>query len=254
MGTYTFHDAESHGTVDMSASQILAQSSNLGTIEIAQQLGENPLLAQIANLGFGSPTGLDFPGESAGIVPGASNWTGTSIGSTPIGQDDAVTAQQVLDAYNAVANGGVFVAPSLIRGTITPSGATTLVKKPATRRVISPAVDAELVPMLEGVVQSGTGTEAAIDGYTVAGKTGTAQIPNPDKPGYIRGAYMGSFAGFAPGPVSGRGPRPSHTHLRRSGGRTGVLDDHGLCPAPLWNSHLVRWDHRGIELRSGGHG
>ncbi len=198
MGTYTFHDAESHGTVDMSASQILAQSSNLGTIEIAQRLGENPLLAQIADLGFGSPTGLDFPGESSGIVPGASNWTGTSIGSTPIGQDDAVTAQQVLDAYNAVADGGVFVAPSLIRGTISPSGATTLVKKPATRRVISPAVDAELVPMLEGVVQSGTGTEAAIDGYTVAGKTGTAQIPNPNKPGYISGAYMGSFAGFAP--------------------------------------------------------
>jgi cell division protein FtsI (penicillin-binding protein 3) len=133
-----------------------------------------------------------------GIVPGASTWTGTSIGSTPIGQDDAVTAQQVLDAYNAVANGGVFVPPSLVRGTVSPSGATTPVKKPATHRVISPAVDAQLIPMLEGVVQSGTGTEAAIDGYTVAGKTGTAQIPNPSRPGYISGAYMGSFAGFAP--------------------------------------------------------
>lgn len=198
MGTYTFHDAETHGSVVMTASQILAQSSNLGTIEIAERLGENPLLQQIANLGFGRPTGLDFPGESAGIVPGAANWTGTSIGSTPIGQDDAVTAQQVLDAYNAVANGGVYVPPSLVRGTVSPTGVTTPVKQPAAHRVISPAVDAELVPMLEGVVQSGTGTEAAIDGYTVAGKTGTAQIPNPDRPGYISGAYMGSFAGFAP--------------------------------------------------------
>ena len=122
MGTYTFHDAESHGTENLTASQILAQSSNLGTIEIAQRLGEDPLLAQISNLGFGHPTGLDFPGESQGLVPGASAWTGTSIGSTPIGQDDAVTAQQILDAYNAVANGGVFVAPRLVRGTVSPSG------------------------------------------------------------------------------------------------------------------------------------
>ncbi len=119
---YTFHDAESHGTEVLTASQILAQSSNLGTIEVAQRLGENPLLAQISNLGFGRPTGLGFPGESEGLVPGAGAWTGTSIGSTPIGQDDAVTAQQILDAYNAVANGGVFVAPRLVRGTVSPFG------------------------------------------------------------------------------------------------------------------------------------
>ncbi len=110
MGKYTFHDAESHGTESLSATQILAQSSNIGTIEVAQGLGEDRLLAQIGNLGFGRPTGLAFPGESEGLVPGAAAWTGTSIGSTPIGQDDAVTAQQILDAYNSVANGGVFVA------------------------------------------------------------------------------------------------------------------------------------------------
>ena len=198
MGTYTFHDAESHGSEPLTASQILAQSSNLGTIEIAQRLGEDPLLAQISNLGFGHLTGLGFPGESQGLVPGTSSWTGTSIGSTPIGQDDAVTAQQILDAYNAVANGGVFVAPSLVRGTVSPGGAVTPVRPSATHRVIDPTTDAELVSMLEGVVSSGTGTEAAIDGYTVAGKTGTAQIPNPNHLGYISGAYVGSFAGFAP--------------------------------------------------------
>jgi cell division protein FtsI (penicillin-binding protein 3) len=198
MGTYTFHDAEAHGNERLTASSILAQSSNIGTIEVAQSLGENRLLAQISNLGFGKPTGLNFPGESEGLVPGASAWTGTSIGSTPIGQDDAVTAQQILDAYNAVANGGVYVAPRLVRGFVTPSGSVTAAKASPSHRVIDPTTNAELVQMLEGVVTSGTGTEAAIDGYTVAGKTGTAQIPNPSNLGYISGAYVGSFAGFAP--------------------------------------------------------
>ncbi len=198
MGTYTFHDAEAHGTERLTASGILAQSSNIGTIEVAQSLGENRLLAQISNLGFGKPTGLSFPGESEGLVPGASAWTGTSIGSTPIGQDDAVTAQQILDAYNAVANGGVFVAPRLVRATVDPSGAVTAAKASPAHRVIDPTTNNELVQMLEGVVASGTGTEAAIDGYTVAGKTGTAQIPDPNHLGYISGAYVGSFAGFAP--------------------------------------------------------
>ncbi len=198
MGTYTFHDAESHGSEELTASQILAQSSNIGTIEVAERLGETGLLDQIANLGFGKPTGLDFPGESQGLVPGPDDWTGTSIGSTPIGQDDSVTAQQILDAYNAVANGGVFVAPRLVRGTVSPSGTMTPAPPSPSHRVIDPTTNAELVQMLEGVVASGTGTEAAIDGYTVAGKTGTAQIPDPNHLGYTPGAYMGSFAGFAP--------------------------------------------------------
>ncbi len=198
MGTYTFHDAEAHGNERLTASSILAQSSNIGTIEIAQLLGQNRLLNQIGNLGFGKPTGLNFPGESEGLVPGASAWTGTSIGSTPIGQDDAVTAQQILDAYNSVANGGVYVAPRLIRATVSPSGGVVAARPSPTRRVIDPTTNAELVQMLEGVVSSGTGTSAAIDGYTVAGKTGTAQIPDPNHLGYISGAYVGSFAGFAP--------------------------------------------------------
>jgi cell division protein FtsI/penicillin-binding protein 2 len=198
MGKYTFHDAEAHGLERLTPSGILAQSSNIGTIEIAEALGENRLLAQIANLGFGKPTGLGFPGESQGLVPGASTWTGTSIGSTPIGQDDAVTPQQVLDAYNTVANGGVFVSPRLVRATVGANDQVTAAPASSSHRVISPAVNAQLVSMLEGVVASGTGTEAAIDGYTVAGKTGTAQIPDPSHLGYISGAYVGTFAGFAP--------------------------------------------------------
>ena len=198
MGTYTFHDAEQHGLEQMTPSTILAQSSNIGTIEIAQGLGESRLLAQIANLGFGKLTGLHFPGESQGLVPGASAWTGTSIGSTPIGQNDAVTAQQILDAYNSVANGGVYVAPRLVRASVSSSGAISPTAPSPAHRVIDPTTNAELVSMLEGVVSSGTGTSAAIDGYTVAGKTGTAQIPDPNHLGYISGAYVGSFAGFAP--------------------------------------------------------
>ncbi len=198
MGKYTFHDAEQHGTVAMTATQILAQSSNIGTIEVAQGLGETRLLNQISNLGFGKPTGLGVPGESQGLVPGARQWTGTSIGSTPIGQDDAVTAQQVLDAYNSVANGGVFVSPRLIRATVGTGGAVAPAAPSASHRVIDPATNSVLTNMLESVVSTGTGTSAGIDGYTVAGKTGTAQIPSPDHLGYIPGAYIGSFAGFAP--------------------------------------------------------
>ena len=198
MGTYTFHDAEQHGTERLTAGDVLAQSSNIGTIEVAQALGKDRLLAQIGNLGFGKPTGLAFPGESQGLVPGPAAWTGTSIGSTPIGQDDAVTAQQILDAYNSVANGGVFVAPRLVRATVSSSGGVAAAPASPAHRVIDPATNAKLVSMLEGVVAAGTGTSAAIDGYTVAGKTGTAQIPDPNHLGYIPGAYVGSFAGFAP--------------------------------------------------------
>ena len=198
MGTYTFHDAEQHPSERISAGTVLAQSSNIGTIEVAQALGKDRLLAQIGNLGFGKATGLAFPGESRGLVPGAAAWTGTSIGSTPIGQDDAVTAQQLLDAYNSVANGGVLVQPRLVRATVGSSGAVTAAASSAARRVIDPATNAQLVSMLEGVVSSGTGTSAAIDGYTVAGKTGTAQFPDPNHLGYISGAYVGTFAGFAP--------------------------------------------------------
>lgn len=198
IGNYTFHDAENHGTQSMTATDILDQSSNIGTIEIAGALGKDRLLAQIGNLGFGKPTGLNFPGESQGLVPGAGAWTGSSIGSTPIGQDDAVTAQQLLDAYNAVANGGVMVQPRLVRGTISSNGSMSATPASTTRRVIDSTTNAELTTMLEGVVTSGTGTSAAIDGYTVAGKTGTAQIPDPSHLGYIPGAFFGSFVGFAP--------------------------------------------------------
>jgi cell division protein FtsI (penicillin-binding protein 3) len=194
----SFHDAEAHPTEQLTATQILAQSSNIGTSEIAQGVGEQRLLNQVTTLGFGQPTGLDFPGESPGLLATAAQWEPTDYVSLPIGQVDAVSALQVLDAYNAVANGGVFVAPKLVEATVSPSGTVTKTAPSATHDVISPPVDSELTTMLEQVVETGTGTSAVVPGYTVAGKTGTAQIPTPDKDSYISGAYMASFVGFAP--------------------------------------------------------
>jgi cell division protein FtsI (penicillin-binding protein 3) len=194
----TFHDAEPHATETLTASQILAQSSNIGTSEIAMQVGEQRLLAQVRSLGFGLPTGLSFPGESPGLLATASGWEPTDYVSLPIGQVDAVSALEVLDAYNTVANNGVFVAPKLVEGTLDPSGAFRSAPPSATHVVISPAVDAQLTSMLEQVVTGGTGTSAVVPGYTVAGKTGTAQIPTPGADSYVPGAYMASFVGFAP--------------------------------------------------------
>ena len=111
---------------------------------------------------------------------------------------DAVSPLQVLDAYNAVANNGVFVAPKLVEGTLDPPGALRPTPPSPTHDVISPAVDSELTSMLEQVVSTGTGTSAVVPGYTVAGKTGTAQIPTPGADSYVPGAYMATFVGFAP--------------------------------------------------------
>ena len=194
----TFHDAEPHPTEQLSATQILAQSSNIGTRTIAQGVGEQRLLNQVKALGFGQSTGLDFPGESAGLLATAAQWEPTDYVSLPIGQVDAVSALQVLDAYNAVANGGTYVAPKLVQATVSPSGALTKTAPSATHQVFSPSVDSELSTMLEQVVNQGTGTSAAVPGYTVAGKTGTAQIPTTGHDSYVTGAYMASFVGFAP--------------------------------------------------------
>jgi cell division protein FtsI (penicillin-binding protein 3) len=141
---------------------------------------------------------LHFPGESPGLLATAAQWEPTDYVSLPIGQVDAVSALQVLDAYNTVANGGVFVAPKLVQGTVSPSGTITPTAASATHQVFSSSVDSELSSMLQQVVNAGTGTSASVPGYTVAGKTGTAQIPTPDHDSYIPGAYMASFVGYAP--------------------------------------------------------
>lgn len=196
----TFHDSETHPTETLSADQILSQSSNIGTAEIAQSLGETKILAQVHRLGFGSNDGFIFPGESQGLLITKKTWEPTDIVSLPIGQVDAVNALQVLSAYNAVANGGVYVDPSLVRATIGAGNSVRAVAKSPSHRALSQSVSHELTTMLEHVVTSptATGVEAAVTGYAVAGKTGTAQIPTVGANSYVNGAYMASFVGFAP--------------------------------------------------------
>jgi cell division protein FtsI (penicillin-binding protein 3) len=152
----------------------------------------------LTDFGFGMKTGIEFPGESAGLLRPVSSWYSTDIASIAIGQGVSVSALQMLAAYNAVANGGKYVSPRLVRATIDDRGARHPVTETRTRRAVSAATASAVTAMLEEVVKSGTGTLAQIPGYRVAGKTGTARKPAPGGTGYIQGAYVSSFAGFAP--------------------------------------------------------
>ena len=190
-GDKVIHDDTPHKPWDISVRHILKISSNIGTDEIAQMVGKHDLMHWIRRYGFGQETALRFPGESGGIVLTGRKWTTSSIGTIPIGQGIGVTAMQMAQMYQAIANGGVMVEPHLIAHI---QGRPA--QPPRRRRVLSPQVDGELVSMLRGVVDAGgTGTEATIPGYSVAGKTGTAQKP---KPGGYSNQYDASFVGFLP--------------------------------------------------------
>ncbi len=185
------HDAEVRPTETMTVAQILQQSSNVGTVTIARMyLHESGLKKWIAQFGFGHTTGIDFPGESPGLLP--SYWSGSTIGNVPIGQGVSVTPIQLASVYGAIANKGVWVQPHLvdhIQGVQPPA--------PKTRRILSESIDAQLLQMLKGVVSdTGTAEAAAIPGYSVAGKTGTAQKPGPH--GYEPGKYAATFVGMVP--------------------------------------------------------
>ena len=198
IGGYWFQDAEFHPTQVMPATQILAQSSNVGTIKVSRLLGPARLYRALRTLGFGAPTGLAWPGASPGIIGTPATWYGSSLGSIPIGTGEAVTPLQVLDAYNAVADGGLLVRPQLVAGTTSATGTERLVAPAPRRRVLDASTVHELIPMLDLVVQDGTAVLAHIPGYTVAGKTGTAQVVNSTGTGYVPGAWNATFVGFVP--------------------------------------------------------
>ncbi len=193
----TFRDSEPHPLMWWTTADILAHSSNVGTIQIAQRLGKPGIDRYLRSFGLADATGLRFPGESSGIMHDPDEWSGTSIGSIPIGQGVAVTAVQMLGAYNTIANGGTYVAPSLVKATVDAAGKVHPAKAPETRRVVSEGTAAEVSRMLTAAVDVGTGTAARIEGYTVAGKTGTARKPSETKAGYSDN-YMASFVGFLP--------------------------------------------------------
>jgi cell division protein FtsI (penicillin-binding protein 3) len=197
---HVYTDAHSHPS-RMTASQVLAQSSNIGTIEIAQRVGMERLDEYLRRFGFGQVTNLGLPHEEPGILLDRDNWSGTSIGSVPIGQGISVTAMQMLIAYNTIANDGVAVPPTLLKATFDAEGERHAAPPGEGRRVVSPTTAAYVREMLAQAVTSGTGKAAAIEGYDAAGKTGTARKPQPGG-GYedARGAYhyVSTFAGFIP--------------------------------------------------------
>lgn len=195
-----FHDAEVHGTEVLSPEQILAQSSNIGTIIVAQHLDKYSITNSFLKFGWGTPTGLGFPGETSGFLVNPANWSGTAIGSVPIGQDEAVSALQVLDSYNAIANNGVMVSPHLVDRVVPQDGKAAYNIPIKSRKVLSPTVAATMQQLLSGAVSSvGTAPLAQVPGYEIIGKTGTAQIPYLNKPGYQPGAFMATFTGFTSG-------------------------------------------------------
>ncbi len=186
------HEAHSRGTERLTVRQIVEQSSNIGTVTIAQRLGEGRLASWVDRFGFGHQTGVDFPGESAGFALPHDQWSGSTIGTVPIGQGIAVTPMQMARAYSAIANGGRLVEPYLVDRV---GGEARAHRKG--QRVVSRAVSKQMLSMLRGVVLEGTGTEAAIPGYTVAGKTGTAAKVEASGR-YSTSRYVASFVGMVP--------------------------------------------------------
>ena len=184
----TIKESHPRGPTTLNASQILAQSSNVGSVKIGLAMGPNRFDHWVRRFGFGTETGIELPGEAAGIVPKPAEYSGSSLGNLPIGQGLAVTPMQMAAAYSAIANGGVMRKPHVIQGDEGP-----------VRRVTSARTAAQVARMLEGVLAAGgTAQEASVDGYTLAGKTGTAQKPDPKLGGYSKDKYVASFIGFAP--------------------------------------------------------
>ena len=185
-------DAETRGAESLTVAQILAQSSNVGAVKIGLELGAERFYNWVRRFGFGDPTGIDFPGEERGIVPTLSEFSGSTIGNLPIGQGLSVTPMQMAAGYAAIANGGILRPPRL-----TLAEGDTRTPAPDGKRVISKQTAAELTQMLEGVLApGGTASEVSVPGYTLAGKTGTAEVAVDG--GYSETKYVASFVGFAP--------------------------------------------------------
>jgi cell division protein FtsI (penicillin-binding protein 3) len=186
------HDAEDHGYETDTVAQILKVSSNIGAVLIGQRVGARSFSRWVTRFGFGKPTGVDLPGEQSGIVLPLSHYSGSSMGNLPMGQGIAVTPMQMATAYSAIANGGILRAPHVVE-----SVGGHKRPEPKGKRIISAATAASIRSMLEGVLgPGGTASGAAIPGYDLAGKTGTAQKAVPG--GYSQDKYVASFVGFAP--------------------------------------------------------
>jgi cell division protein FtsI/penicillin-binding protein 2 len=190
----TIGESHPRGPVTLTTSGILAQSSNVGAIKIGQELGKQRFDYWVRRFGFGTPSGVDLPGEERGLVLPLNKYSGSSMGNLPIGQGTSVTPMQMAQAYAAIANGGILRAPRVVRrvdGKLAPA--------PKGRRIISGRTARQLREMLEGVLApGGTASEVTIKGYQLAGKTGTANKIDPTTGEYSDSRYVASFIGFAP--------------------------------------------------------
>jgi cell division protein FtsI/penicillin-binding protein 2 len=190
------HDHHPFG--NLTIAEALAKSSNIAAIKLGLRVGDPGMYDYITRFGFGSRTGIELPGETAGLVHPLGRWLPSSIGSIAIGQEIGVTPLQMVAAFGALANDGVRIAPHLIREIRNASGATAYRPTPEQHRVISPETAATLRGMLEGVTLNGTAKKAQLDGYTAAGKTGTAQKIDRKTRTYSKTKFVASFVGFAP--------------------------------------------------------
>jgi cell division protein FtsI/penicillin-binding protein 2 len=192
------HDSKPHGL--LSVSDIIAESSDVGAIKVAMRLGNERFYKYIRAFGFGQPTGIELPGETRGLAKPVDRWSKISFASISMGQEVGVSAVQLTALISTIANDGVRIPPRIVAGTIQPQNSpqTVAFQTVEGTRVISPLTAAEMKQMLQGVVLHGTGPKALLEGYTSAGKTGTAQKFDPTIGKYSHTKYYASFAGFAP--------------------------------------------------------
>jgi cell division protein FtsI (penicillin-binding protein 3) len=191
-------DSKPHGLLPVWG--VLAESSDVGSIKIALRLGEDRYYKYIRAFGFGQRSGIELPGETRGMTKPPSRWSKVSIAAISIGQEIGISPIQLAGLVSTFANDGVYVAPRILAGSLPPDGAVqTVAFHPVEgRRVISSVTAAEMRSMMQKVVLEGTGVKARLEGYTSAGKTGTAQKVDPATGLYSKTKYVGSFAGFAP--------------------------------------------------------
>jgi cell division protein FtsI (penicillin-binding protein 3) len=204
MGGVTVHDAWDHGVMPYTTTGIFGKSSNVGTLMLAQRVGPERFYDMVRKFGLGQRTNVGLPGESAGLVPPIDQWSGSTFSNLPIGQGLSMTLLQMTDMYQTIANDGLRMPPRIIKATIAPDGTRTEEPHPDGVRVVSPQTAQTVRQMLRAVVQrdpmgyqQGTGPAAAVSGYQMAGKTGTAQQINPGCRCYFDDVYWITFAGMA---------------------------------------------------------
>jgi cell division protein FtsI (penicillin-binding protein 3) len=198
IGDDTVHDTRPHGW--LSLRKIIKYSSNIGAVKMSEMIGPELLHQTLRGFGFGRRTGIQCPGETAGRLSAPARWSRIDTGAISFGHGISVSALQLAAAASAIANDGVLMSPRLVRGVTDPSGEPVRVMDPRpARRVISAETARTVREMMRGVVaEGGTGERAALEGYAICGKTGTAQKLDPETGGYADGAYLASFVGFLP--------------------------------------------------------